>query len=79
MSHENLKKNWEFHIDHTRNKICKNEGFFKRSLFNAVWLLQKMALKILLKFSSGSGVFEAHFPLKIFLIKKTSVNHLSTK
>ena len=29
-SHQNLKKNSGIHIDHKRNKICKNEGFLKR-------------------------------------------------
>ena len=29
MSHQNFKKNSGIHIDHKRNKICKNEGFLK--------------------------------------------------
>ena len=45
MSHQNLKKISGIHIDHTRNKICKNNGFLKILLFNAAWFLQKMALK----------------------------------
>ena len=45
MSHQNLKKISGIHIDHTQNKIWKNEGFLKVSLFNAAWFLQKMALK----------------------------------
>ena len=44
MSHQNLKKISGIHIDHTQNKIWKNEGFLKVSLFNAAWFLQKMAL-----------------------------------
>ena len=32
-SHQNLKKNSGIHIDHTRSKIYKNEGFLKPSLF----------------------------------------------
>ena len=35
MSHQNLKKKSGIHIDHKRNKICKNEGFLKK-LFHAV-------------------------------------------
>ena len=35
MSHQNFKKISGVDIDHARNKICKNEGFFKVSLFNA--------------------------------------------
>ena len=34
-SHQNLKKNSGIHIDHKRNKICKNEEFLKKSLFHA--------------------------------------------
>ena len=33
MSHQNLKKKLEIHIDYKKNKICKNEGFVKPSLF----------------------------------------------
>ena len=33
ISHQNLKKKSGIHIDHKRNKICKNEGFLKPSLF----------------------------------------------
>ena len=32
-SHQNVKKNSKIHIDQTRSKICKNEGFLKPSLF----------------------------------------------
>ena len=46
MSHQNLKKISRIHIDHKRNKICKNKGFLKKSLFHAAWFLQKMALKL---------------------------------
>ena len=42
MSHQDLKKISGIHIDHARNKICKNEGFLKVSLFDAAWFLQKM-------------------------------------
>ena len=40
MSHQNLEKKNKnkktgIHIDHMRNKICKNEGFWKKSLFHA--------------------------------------------
>ena len=34
MSHQNLKKISQIHIDHKRNKIGKNE-FLKKSLFDA--------------------------------------------
>ena len=32
-SHQNLKKNSGIHIDHKRNKTCKNEEFLEPSLF----------------------------------------------
>ena len=51
MSHQNLKKNSGINIDHMRNKIRKNEGFLKISLFEAALFLQKMALKILAQLS----------------------------
>ena len=43
MSHQNLKKISGIHIEHKRNKISKNEGFFKILLFHAAWFLWKMA------------------------------------
>ena len=51
MSHQNLEKNSGINIDHMRNKIRKNEGFLKISLFEAALFLQKMVLKILAQLS----------------------------
>ena len=42
------KKNSGIHIDHKRNKTCKNEGFLKPSLFQicqVCLILTKMTLK----------------------------------
>ena len=51
MSHQSLKKNFRNFIDNKRNKICKNDGFLKKSLFHAAWFLQKWLLKMWQTFS----------------------------
>ena len=62
-SHQNLKKKLGIYIDHKRNKICKNEGFLKKSLFHTAWFLQKMALKVLTRrlFKSQSNILDGAF------------------
>ena len=47
MSHQSFKKFSGIHTDHKRNKICKNEGYLKPSVFTICQIcliLTKMAL-----------------------------------